>query len=165
MPCGPITIDTGCRPITVSINGDTTTITVDHARKPHSLPLLIWLLGPIQEQNLGPFHSGVPHMTTLTDTQMVSGTIQPLDKKGKPAPVQAGSSVFSSSDSSVITVDSVDLSVTVKAVAAGTAQVRWSADADLGDGVVTISAAEDFVVTGGQAVSAGFTFGTPTEQA
>lgn len=106
-------------------------------------------------------------MTTLTDTQKVPGTITPLDKKGNPAKVQAGSSIFTSSDPTVVTVTpdpANELGVTVTAVKAGAAQIRWSGDADLGDGIVTISAAEDVVVTGGQAVSAGFTFGPPVEQ-
>jgi hypothetical protein len=164
--CDPLVIDTGCRPTTIQIRDHQTVITVDHKRAPRRLPLILWLLGPIQEQDL-PSHTGVPHMTNMSDSQQVSGTIQPIDKKGQPAPVQPGTSVFTSSDEAVVTVTADpanELGVTVKAVAAGSAQVRWAGDADLGDGVVTITAAEDFTISGGQAVGAGFTFGQPTEQ-
>jgi hypothetical protein len=107
-------------------------------------------------------------MTTMTATQQVTGTVQPTDKLGNPAPVQAGSSKFTSSDETVLTVvvdPANELSVTVKGKASGSAQVRWAADADLGDGDVEISAAADFTITSAQATGAGFTFGTPTEQA
>lgn len=165
--CDPLTIDTGCRAVTVQVRDTDTLVTISHTRPPSRLPLLTWVLGPIQEQDLGPSFSGVLHMTTLTDTQQVSGTLAITDKKGNPSKVQAGSSAFLSTDPNVISVTpdpANELGVTVKAVAAGAATVKWSGDADLGDGVVTIGAAEDFVVTGGQATAAGFSFGTPTEQ-
>jgi len=105
-------------------------------------------------------------MTQLTETQQVSGTVTPVTAKGSPAEVQA--SVFSSSDTSVLEViqDTVDpLKFVAKAVAPGAAQVQWNADADLGDGVVPISAVGDITVVAGMAVGGTITFGTPEEQA
>lgn len=107
-------------------------------------------------------------MTTMTATQQTTGTVQPTDAKGHPANVQSGSSTFVSSDEAVLTVTedpTNELKVLVKGVAAGAAQVRWSGDADLGDGVVTISAAEDFVITSAMATGASFGFTPPVEQA
>lgn len=106
-------------------------------------------------------------MVQLTETQMVVGVVQPVTAKGNPAQVQAGSSVFTSSEPGVVSVEvdqANELKVTVKAQAPGAAQVRWSADADLGDGVRTISAVADFVVVAGMAVGATINFGVPTEQ-
>ena len=106
-------------------------------------------------------------MTTMTATQQTTGTVTPVDAKGHPAAVQPGSSGFTSGDVNVLTVTedpANELKVIVKGVAAGSAQVRWSGDADLGDGVVTISSAEDFVITSARATGASMAFGTPTEQ-
>lgn len=166
MSCDPIIIDAGCRPVTLQVRDDTTTLTISHKRKPRRLPMLIWVLGPIREQNLGP-REAVVHMTTLTDTQQVSGTVSVVDKAGQPSTVQDGSSQFvADNDAIEVVVDPANpLSVTVKAKKVGAAKVTWSGDADLGDGVVTITASEDFTVTGGQAVGAGFAFGPPVEQA
>lgn len=107
-------------------------------------------------------------MTTMTATQQTTGTVEPVDKNGHPAPIEAGTSVFSSSDETVITVTedpSNELTVLVKGVAAGAAQCRWKADANLGDGVQEISAFEDFTVTSSMAVAGKFTFTPPVEQA
>lgn len=103
-------------------------------------------------------------MLQLTETQQVTGSVQPVTKKGNAAQVQ--NPTFSSSDTAVLTVDSPDgLSFTAKAVAPGAVQLRWEGDADLGDGVRNITATADIVVVGGEAVSATIVFGTPTEQA
>jgi hypothetical protein len=166
MSCDPLVIEHGCRPVTVKVTDDTTIITVTHKRGPMSVPLLVWTFGPVQEQPSGPL-PGVS-MQTMSATQQTTGTVQPVDHLGHPAPVQAGSSVFTSSDVNVLTVSADptnELSVLVKGVLSGTAQVRWSADADLGDGVVTISAAEDFTITSAMATGASFGFTPPVEQA
>ena len=104
----------------------------------------------------------------LSDTQFIEGQVSTVNKKGKPAPVQSGTIEYSSSNEAVVTVtESPDdeTKFTVTAVGAGTAQVNYSADADLGDGVVPISGFTDFEVTPAQATGFNVTFGEPQEQA
>lgn len=106
-------------------------------------------------------------METISATQQVTGTLQPVDHLGNPAQVQAGSSKFTTSDPAILTAaaDATnELMVTVKGKQAGAGQLLWSGDADLGDGVVTISLAVDFTITSAQATGATITFGPPTEQ-
>lgn len=104
---------------------------------------------------------------SITTTQQVSGTLQPVDAKGKPASVEAGTVKFSSSDEAVFTVEqdpSNELSVKVVAVGPGTAQLNYSADADLGEGVKTIEGFTAIEVLPASAVGFGLNFGTPEEQ-
>lgn len=133
--------------------------------KKRKVPIVFWMWGPIIEQPdlLGPVFE-VP-MTQLTETQQVSGSVTPVTAKGNPAEVE--NSVFSSSDPAVLNViqDTADpLKFVAKAVAPGAAQVQWKADADLGDGIVEISAVGDITVVAGMAVGGTITFGTPEEQ-
>jgi hypothetical protein len=104
-------------------------------------------------------------MLQLTDTQQVPVQIAGADKKGAPAPVQ--NPTFTSSDPNVATVtqDTTDpTKATVVAGLPGTCQIQVSADADLGDGVTTISGVLDITVVAGQAASIAVTAGTPVEQ-
>jgi hypothetical protein len=102
---------------------------------------------------------------TLRDDQKVSLTIQPVDKKGKPAPVD-GAPVWASSDETVITVVPADdgLSAVASAVAPGSCRVVVTADADLGSGVTPLTGTLDFTVTGGQAATISIVAGTPEDQ-
>jgi hypothetical protein len=104
---------------------------------------------------------------SLTSTQFVEGVLQPVDRKGRPAKVQPGSIDYSSSDENVFTVtedpnDETKLIIT--AVGEGTGQLDYSADADLGDGVVTISGFTAVEVLPASAVGFGLVVGTPQEQ-
>ena len=104
---------------------------------------------------------------TITINQKVSGQVTAVDRKGNPAQVEAGSFVFDTSDPEVcvISQDPEDESkFTVTAVGFGVAQVTVSADADLGEGVETISAFAAVEVTAEKAVGFGFTFGEPTDK-
>lgn len=104
---------------------------------------------------------------TLTTTQFVEGTLQPVDAKGNPAPVEAGSVLFTSSDESIFTVEKGEeneLQLTITAVGIGTAQLNYSADADLGEGVTTISGFTAIEVVAAEAVGFGISFGEPQEQ-
>ena len=104
---------------------------------------------------------------TLTTTQLVEGTLQPVDAKGNPAPVEAGSILFSSSDESVFTIErdaENESKMTVIAVGIGVAQLNYSADADLGEGVTTISGFTAVEVIAAEAVGFGISFGEPQEQ-
>lgn len=99
--------------------------------------------------------------------QNVPGSIAPATKTGTAEPVQDGSVVYSSSNEAAFTVeaDATDqLKFTVKGVGQGTGQLNISADADLGDGVVTISTSVDITVTEPQATQIGVTFGDPVDQ-
>ena len=101
----------------------------------------------------------------LTDSQQCDLSIQPVDKKGRPAPVD-GVPVWGSSDDTVLTVQAGadGLTATIVAGNPGTAQVNVTADADLGAGNVPISGVLDVEVTAGAAVSVAISAGTPTEQ-
>lgn len=131
-------------------------------------PLILWTFGPAREQHLpGPEPQEI-HMTEMSETQMVSGEVTPISKRGNPAKVQAGSVRFVSSDSSVITATQDDptneLKVTVKSVAPGAARLSCKFDADLGDGITDVELFEDFSIIGGQAIGGTMKFGTPSEQ-
>jgi len=104
-------------------------------------------------------------MVTLTDTQQVDITVSAADKAGAKAAVQSIS--YASSDDAIATVkqDAADQAkATVVAHAAGAATINVAADADLGDGVRTITASLDFTVTAGGAATIAVNAGTPVEQ-
>lgn len=104
---------------------------------------------------------------SLTSTQFATGTLQPVDSKGRPASVEPGSVVFTSSDPSVFIVEQDPLNglaIIVTAIGEGTAQLDYSADADLGAGIVSISGFTAIEVLPALAVGFGLTFSTPQEQ-
>lgn len=126
---------------------------------------LLWGIGPVSEQPITGTPRREPTMLQLTNTQQCALSVSGVDKKGNPARLDAVQ--FTSSDPSVATVeaDPGDASkALVKAVAAGTAQVNVSADADLGDGVSTLTGALDITVVAGQAVGFVINTGTVEEQ-
>lgn len=108
---------------------------------------------------------GVTQMD-LRDDQQVDLSIQPVDKKGKPAQLD-GIPVWASSDETVITVTpSADgLSAVAVGVAPGQARVVVTADADLGAGVTDITGTLEFNVVAGSAATINITAGAPTDQA
>lgn len=101
---------------------------------------------------------------TITDSQQVVATIKPVNKRGQPAPVQPGSVLWTGPSFVAITPAPDGLSATIVAMGIGSGELSVSADADLGEGVVTISGTVPFEVIPSQATSVGFEFGTPTEQ-
>lgn len=130
-------------------------------------PRLVWgRIGPVSEQHLpGPFGEEDMPAIQLTDSQQIALSVAPVDKKGNPAEVQG--LTWTSSDPATLTVTQDGANPnSAKAVAQkpGAAQVQVSADADLGDGTMPISATQDFVVTGGPAVGFSIVLGTPEEQ-
>lgn len=109
----------------------------------------------------------------LTDSQQAKITFgQPLDKRGKNAKVQAGSVTFSIDNPAVATVtqDANDpfsaLVIALDTTPDGApTTITISADADLGDGVKTITGVEPLIVIAGEAVGFGNAIvGEPTEQ-
>lgn len=108
-------------------------------------------------------------MVSLTSTQYVeSGDLQAVDRLGRPAEVETGSVQFNSSDESVFqAVQNPDNEKQVKIVAVnpGVAQLNFSADADLGEGVITIEGFAGVEVLPAQAAGfSGLSFGQPQEQ-
>lgn len=102
-------------------------------------------------------------MIVLTNTQKVAVTIQPVDSLGNPALVE-GVPVWSVSDPNLLTLDVAadgmsGFVVTVGPV--GLAQVNVSADADLGEGVTTITGLLDVEVIASEAVTFNITTGIP----
>jgi hypothetical protein len=81
-------------------------------------------------------------MVSIKSTQEQDFQIEGVDRKGNPAPLEAGSAVFESSDPGVFEVvqnPDDQTKGTVKAIGVGVAQLNFSADADLGEGVETIT--------------------------
>lgn len=102
----------------------------------------------------------------LTDIQKVSLSITPTSAAGNPAPVD-GAPVWTSSDESVLTVTASADGLSAEAVTTGklgVAQVSVSADADLGEGVTTITGVLDVEVKASEAVSLAVSAGTPTNK-
>ena len=89
---------------------------------------------------------------TMTNSQQASATIQPVDKKGQPAPVD-GVPVWASSDETIITVESAADGLSAVAVShlVGVATILVEVDADLGEGVKPINGSHEVEVTGGVA--------------
>lgn len=102
---------------------------------------------------------------TITDTQKFSATIAPVDAKGNPAQVEAGSVIWSGPDFLTVTPSADGMSADVVAKGPlGSGQVSVSADADLGAGVVTITGTLQVDVIAGQATSFTINTSAPTEQ-
>lgn len=145
-----------------------------HHHNHHSHPrrLRLMTLGPVTEQNIvGPVAAGVSNMVVVVkDTQQVDVTYgKPLDKKGKETEVEAGSVAWKSTDETVATVvqDATDpLKALIVAGNPGVCEVFPTADADLGDGVVSLEGEHLGVqVTPGEAVGFGSpVVGSPVEQ-
>lgn len=102
----------------------------------------------------------------LKDSQQALVKIAPKSKAGNPAAVD-GAPVWQSSDPTVVLVtpEADGLSATVSAVGpVGVATVTVTADADVGEGVKTISDGFNVSVEGGEASTLGFDLGTPEEK-
>lgn len=107
-------------------------------------------------------------MVQLTSTQQVSGQLKPQNRLGGPAQVEAGSVNVTSSNPDVVEIvrdEADETKFTAKAKGSGVAQIDYSADADLGEGVETISGFTGVEVTPAGAVGFGIAFGEPEEQA
>lgn len=106
---------------------------------------------------------------TLTTTQFAEGTLQTVDSKGRPVPVQSGSVLIESSDEDVFIVErdpANEFKFRVVAVGEGVAQLTYSADADRDDDeerTITGSTTIDVILA--EAVGfGGIVFGPPQEQ-
>jgi hypothetical protein len=105
---------------------------------------------------------------TLTSTQFVEGTLQPVDSKGRPAQVDENSVTFVSSDPNVFVAEqdpNDQLKVKITAVGEGVAELRYTADADLDDEeTVSIEGFTAVEVLPAMAIGFGIQFSTPQEQ-
>lgn len=108
--------------------------------------------------------------STIRDNEQIAVAAKPVDTKGNAAQVQDPQ--WLSADTSKVTVD-VDpanpLAALIKAVgpltdAGAPVPVTFSADADLGDGVVPIQGIVNVNVIAGQAVTVNLEVGPPTPQ-
>jgi hypothetical protein len=112
----------------------------------------------------GQITTGVEHMK-ITASQKFTASIQPVDAKGNPAEVQSGTVQWSGPENLTITPSSDGLSAEIAAKGPlGQGQVSVGADADLGEGVVTITGVLQVEVIAGQAVSLGVSTSEPVEQ-
>lgn len=104
-------------------------------------------------------------LLVLTATQLALLSITPVDKKNNPAQVD-GVPQWNVADPNVATLKpGVDgLSCEVIANGTGTTQVSVTADADLGEGNVSITGTIDIQVIAGQAASLAIAAGAPVEQ-
>src|SRR5689334_1818426 len=102
---------------------------------------------------------------TMTTTQQFRVTPKFLDRKGKPAPVDGVPTWASSNEAAASVVpDPNGLSAMVVAQGVGDYSVSVSADADMGEGVRTITAQDTGSVTQGEAATVGFDVGPVEEQ-
>lgn len=101
--------------------------------------------------------------TTITNEQKVSLTLTPKTATGKPAKVQDGSLKWSviSGDSTVEPAGDGLSAFLVSSDTPGDTQFLVEADADIGDGVETISEAITLHVSGANAANLGAVLGTP----
>jgi hypothetical protein len=109
-------------------------------------------------------------MVSFSYSQKVSVEIIPQDANGNPAQVEMGSVNIASSDESVCrVVRDPDNETKFEILGSndgtvGVAQIDISADADLGDGVETITGFIGVEITAKHAVGFGMTIGEPVEQ-
>lgn len=102
----------------------------------------------------------------LTDIQKVTLKVAPVSKAGNPAPVD-GAPKWSTSNDAVVTLSVSDDGLSCEVVTTGvlgTAQVSAVADADLGEGVVELTAVLDVEVKASAAVNLGLDVGVPTDR-
>lgn len=103
---------------------------------------------------------------TMTSIQQFEITIQPVDAKGKPAPLD-GTPIWLTDNSDVfdITPSADGLSCTVKATGIpGVGKIQVTGDADMGAGVAPIVGLLDCEVTQAPATSIVLTPSAPVDQ-
>lgn len=106
----------------------------------------------------------MPVEITLTNEQKIKATLSPKTATGRPAQVDPNNKPSWSVISGDVVVEPSDdgLSATIISPdAPGDSQILVEADADLGDGVETISDMIKVSVVGARAANLGLTLGTP----
>lgn len=105
-------------------------------------------------------------MLVITDSQQIALKVKPETKAGNPAKID-GVPEWSSSDESVVVMTPSEDGLSCDAVGTGklgTCQVQVTADADIGEGVETITQIETVEVRAGKAVKVGIEAGAVTER-
>lgn len=103
-------------------------------------------------------------MARITNEEQISVVVAPKTPGNHPAKID-GNVTFSSSDETVATVVSTgQFGARVTGVAAGAAVITASFDADMGEGVSTITLTGAIEVVDAQAVTGVLEFGTPELQ-
>lgn len=134
-----------------------------------STPLRVILAQPQPENRFRAFFTTVVDGITFRGENMsevlgvghyATVTVEWKDAAGNPAKVD-GPTTWASTDSSVLTVQvstGNPLIANCRAVAIGTAQVQATADADMGEGIKTVTSTIDVTVIAGEAIGGDMTF-------
>jgi hypothetical protein len=120
-----------------------------------------WRIGPVESSP----RPGEVAMLVLKDAQKVTITVSPIDAKGNTAQVD-GVPAWAVADPAILTLVPSDDGLTCVATttgAVGTTQITITADADLGEGVKTISGLVDVEVVSGMAAGLNIVAGTPED--
>jgi hypothetical protein len=96
---------------------------------------------------------------TSTNEEKVPVSIAPLTAAGNPAAVENVNWVVTEGDATVVVVDANN--VEFVSGTGGLTKVTVTADADLGEGVVTLTDEVEYFVVAAQATTFGFTAGAP----
>lgn len=103
--------------------------------------------------------------TKLNNEQKVTATLAPKTSKGKPVPVDGKPSWSVAAGDVTLEAAEDGMSCTIiSGDSPGVSQVVVEADADLGEGVVTISDVIEVTVEGALASNLGLTVGTPVDK-
>ncbi len=107
----------------------------------------------------------VIRMLNLTTTQKCTVSIQPIDSKGHPAPLD-GKPAWTTSVNGIVSLFPSDdgLKCDIVTLAVGSCQISVAADADLSSGVKQITGVLDITVAPAQAVGFQINTGTVVEQ-
>lgn len=118
-----------------------------------------WAVGPVSDKTKG---EGNTMDITLTNEQKVKVTLAPVTATGKPAKLDGEPTWTVQSGDSTVQVDPGGLSAfLVSSDTPGDTVIVVEADANLGEGVETISDAIRLTVEGARASSLGLVVGTP----
>lgn len=99
---------------------------------------------------------------TAAPNQRIPFVLQPVDRRGNAAPVEAGTVEYWVDDETIADVEedpTNELAGWLITKAVGVTQINYKADADLGEGVTEISGFDAIEVKPEQAVGFGITFG------
>ncbi|MFA5766819.1 MAG: hypothetical protein WC919_02770 [Candidatus Paceibacterota bacterium] len=121
-----------------------------------------WHIGPVETS---PNSGEVAMSLILKDNQRVTINVSPVDAKGNPAQVD-GAPVWAVVGPGIVTLEPSTDGFTCVATTTGelgTTQLTVTADADVGEGIQTISGLLDVEVVGGVAVSLAIAAGVPED--
>jgi hypothetical protein len=158
----PINREALIRDIVRIIAGDSCCKCKQHDCK-HRAQKIEFVIGPVSNRIIETKKGNTNMSLILTDEQKVALSVAFLDKAGNAAKVD-GAPVWGTSDPNVVVLDVAADGLSAVAVTAGPlgkSQVSVSADADLGEGIVTIVGTLDIEVVGGAAATVGIAAGTP----